>query len=473
MKYITTIGMEIHAQLATQTKMFCACRNASFGEEPNTNICPVCLGLPGALPVANKKAIEFTLDIGADVGANISEFTKWDRKNYFYPDLPKSYQISQFDLPLLLGGAIEFKNDDGTVTHINLTRIHLEEDTAKSIHPDEADYSLIDYNRSSSPLLELVSEPEITNAKDAKKFCETYQLILQRRGVARADMEKGEMRCEANISVRPEGQKEFGTKVEIKNLNSFRSVERAIEYEVSRQIDALERGEKINQETRGWNEAKQKTYVQRKKETAADYRYFPEPDLPPATPGSVWNLSRKMQSALPYPYLIADDLVVNYGVQKQASKIISENPETFAFWTALLVELPNPSDEQKKLLANSIKLYVNMEATKDLSPNQLLELSALLDEGKISQSQAPEIIEYCLQNTTNPQEAIAALGLGSNNDELAQKIDEVLAKNQDAVEKIKAGDQGVIGFLIGQVMGATGGKANPKMVREAILGKLK
>lgn len=472
MKYITTIGMEIHAQLATDTKMFCSCRNASFGEEPNTNICPVCLGLPGALPIANKKAVEFTLDIGADIGATIAEFTKWDRKNYFYPDLPKGYQISQFDLPLLVGGAIEFKNNQGEIVSINLTRIHLEEDTAKSIHPTSSDYSLIDYNRSSSPLLELVSEPEITNAQDAKKFCETYQLILQRRGIARADMEKGEMRCEANISVRPEGQNEFGTKVEVKNLNSFRSVERAIEYEVKRQIELIESGGKVEQETRGWNEAKQKTYVQRKKETAADYRYFPEPDLPPATPGAVWNLSQKMQGALPYPHLIATSLVENYGVQAEAAKIISENTETFAFWSTLLEEAPNPDEKQKMALANAIKLYVNMEAAKSLAPNQLLELSRLLDEGKISQSQVPEIVEHCIKNIANPDEAVKALGLGSNSDELEKKIEEVLAKNQDAVEKIKAGDQGVIGFLIGQVMAATAGKANPKMIREIILEKL-
>lgn len=469
MKYLVTIGMEIHAELATQTKMFCSCRNSSFGEDPNINICPICLGLPGTLPTINKEAVEYTLQLGADVGAAIAELTKWDRKNYFYPDLPKGYQISQFDLPLLIGGEIEFRDESGQVKKINLTRIHLEEDTAKSIHDKNQGYSLIDYNRASAPLLELVSEPEIESARDAKLFCETYQLILQRRGIARADMEKGEMRCEANISVRPENQKEFGTKVEVKNLNSFRSVERAIEYEIDRQIKAIEAGEQVVQETRGWDEDRQKTFVQRKKETAADYRYFPEPDLPPVTPGTVWNLSEKLKAALPYPYLIADGLTKEYGMQNQVAKIISENPAVFGYWTNLLNEIPEPNDSQKKSLANAIKLYTNQEIVRDLGSNQLLELNYLLEEGKITQSQIKEVVEYCLSNTKNPNEAIADLGIGSSSDDLEKVIKEVMQKNADAIAKIKAGDQGVIGFLIGQVMQATEGKANPKIIREIIL----
>lgn len=283
MKYEAVIGMEIHAELATKTKMFCSCLNAPFESEPNANTCPLCLGMPGTLPVMNTQAVEWTVDLGYDLGSTVAEFTKWDRKNYYYPDLPKGYQISQYDLPLLTGGAIEFKDGAGELKKIELTRVHLEEDTGKLLHirrgelgdMDQGkfhhkeylgeDYSLVDYNRAGVPLLELVTEPVIHDAETAKKFCQTYQFILQRRGIARASMEKGEMRCEANISVRPIGSKEFGTKVEVKNLNSFRVVERAIKYEIERQIDALENGEELVQETRGWDEVKQKTFSQRKR----------------------------------------------------------------------------------------------------------------------------------------------------------------------------------------------------------------
>lgn len=472
MKYLITIGMEIHAELTTQTKMFCSCKNSSFQEEPNTNICPICLGLPGTLPTLNKKAIEYTLQLGADVGATIAELTKWDRKNYFYPDLPKGYQISQFDLPLLIGGAIEFIDANNTIKKINLTRIHLEEDTAKSIHDKSNGNSLIDFNRASAPLLELVSEPELDNARDAKLFCETYQLMLRRRGIASADMEKGEMRCEANISVRPENQKEYGTKVEVKNLNSFKSVEKAIEFEINRQIKAIEAGEQIIQETRGWDEDRQKTFVQRKKETSADYRYFPEPDLPPVTPGSVWNLSQELKSALPYPYLVTNNLVENYGMQKQVAKIVSENLNIFAYWTNLINEIPKANQLQKKSLANAMKLYTNQEITKNLAPNQLLELNSLLETGKITQSQIKEIVEHCIKNSQNPMEVITILGIGTEDNNIEDTIKKVINDNPDAIAKIKSGDQGVIGFLIGQVMQATQGKANPKIARELILKKI-
>ncbi|MCK4799592.1 Asp-tRNA(Asn)/Glu-tRNA(Gln) amidotransferase subunit GatB, partial [Candidatus Parcubacteria bacterium] len=275
-KYEPTIGMEVHVELKTNSKMFCSCANDPDEIKPNKNICPICMGHPGTLPVANKKAVEYVIKTGLALDCKIAELSKFDRKNYFYPDLPKGYQISQYDQPLCEKGHLLI-ND----RKIGITRIHLEEDTGKLIHPKGAAHSLVDLNRAGTPLMELVTEPEISSSVEAKEFCRQFQLIVKCIGVSDADMEKGQMRCEVNISLKPVGQKEFGTKVEIKNLNSFRAVERSIEYEIKRQTEVLGEGGKINQETRGWNADKQETYSQRKKEEAHDYRYFPEPDLPP------------------------------------------------------------------------------------------------------------------------------------------------------------------------------------------------
>lgn len=473
MQYEVIIGMEIHAELATKTKMFDAVCNDPFGaERPNQHGGPLTWGLPGTLPVANQRAIEMTVDLGFDLGSTIAEFTKWDRKSYFYPDLPKAYQISQYDLPLLAGGAIEFVDSSGKVKRINLTRVHLEEDTGKLIHHG-AD-SLVDYNRAGVPLLELVTEPELRSAEDAKRFCQTYQFMLQRRGISRADMEKGEMRCEANISVRPVGQSEFGTKVEVKNLNSFRSVERAIQYEVERQIAALEAGEAIEQETRGWDDGKQRTFTQRKKETAADYRYFPDPDLPPVTPHALFDMTAKEREAKPYPHEEAATLQHEFGLAADVAELITSSITAYGFWAELRSELPEPSDAQKEQLRIATTTYANIDTARSLTPPQLLELTQLIQAGTISKSQIREVITVTVEQGINPAEAVKAAGLEQVSDTgaLEAVLDEVLAAHADVVEKYRAGKVEVFGFLIGQAMRAAKGKANPGVINELLRKKL-
>ena len=487
MQYEVVIGMEIHAELLTQTKMFCGCVNAPFESEPNTNICPVCLGLPGTLPTMNEQAVEWTIDLGADLGSTIATFTKWDRKNYFYPDLPKAYQLSQYDLPLLEGGAIEFENSASDIMRVPLTRIHLEEDTGKLIHQVKGSpvgsllsithpvtRTLVDYNRAGVPLIELVSEPELHSAADAKSFCQTYQTILQRRGIARADMEKGEMRCEANISVRPIGQEAFGTKVEVKNLNSFRSVERAIAHEIERQIALIESGGAVEQETRGWDDANQRTFVQRKKETAADYRYFPDPDLPPVTPGTLWDLAAKERSAHPYPHDFARELRHEYGLAAPVAAYLSSNQDGMALWSELVNEYPEPDARGHEVFQLVTSLYVNNDAARRLTVPQLVELGELVVDGKISKSQVREVIAASAEKNLDPAEAVRELGLEQVSDSgfIEGIISQVLLDNANIVEKYRAGKVEVYGFLVGQVMRAAQGKANPGLVNQLLRTKL-
>jgi aspartyl-tRNA(Asn)/glutamyl-tRNA(Gln) amidotransferase subunit B len=473
-EYETIIGMEIHAELATKTKMFCGCLNSPFESAPNTNICPLCLGMPGTLPVMNKQAVEWTVDLGFDVGATVAEFTKWDRKNYFYPDLPKGYQISQFDLPLLSGGAIEFVDREGAVKHINLTRIHLEEDTGKLVHSGDGS-SLVDYNRAGVPLIELVSEPELHSADDAKRFCQTYQFILQRRGLSSADMEKGEMRCEANISVRPVGTTEFGTKVEVKNLNSFRAMERAIDFEVKRQIAALEAGEPLTQETRGWDDAKQQTYVQRKKETSADYRYFPEPDLPPVTPSALWDLLAKERGAHSYPHELSSEMFHEFQLPASVALFFTENANAYAIWCELVEELAEPNDIQKQQLVSAATIYANIDSARQLNVPQLVELAGLVVTGTISKSQIRQVAEESVARILEPAEVVNQLGLGQVSDqgEIESVIDTVLKAQPEAVAKYQAGKVEIVGFLVGQIMREAKGKANPGIVNDILQRKLK
>lgn len=472
--YETIIGMEIHAELATKTKMFCSCLNSPFDSQSNTNVCPLCLGMPGTLPVMNKQAVEWTVDLGFDLGATVAEFTKWDRKNYFYPDLPKGYQISQYDLPLLSGGAIEFVDGEGSVKRINLTRVHLEEDTGKLVHAEDGS-SLVDYNRAGVPLLELVSEPELRSADDAKRFCQTYQFILQRRGLSSADMEKGELRCEANISVRKVGVTEFGTKVEVKNLNSFRAMERAINYEVERQITALEAGEPLTQETRGWDETKQQTYVQRKKETSADYRYFPEPDLPPVTPKALWDMVAKERGAHSYPHEVAHELMHDYQLTAGTATFFTESAQAYGVWAELVAELPEPNDTQKQQLVQAATMYANIDVARQLLVPQLVELAGLVVTGTISKSQIREVIEASVSKGLEPIEVVTQLGLGQVSDEgeLGVIVAQVLVAHPELVAKYRAGKLEILGFLVGQVMREAKGKANPSVVNQLLEQQLK
>jgi len=509
MKYEAVIGLEIHAELKTNSKMFCSCKNDPFHSKQNTNICPVCMAMPGALPVLNRQAIEWTIKTGLALNCKVNEFSKWDRKNYFYPDLPKGYQISQYDLPLVYQGFLEIPRNKKQVTNksqnsnsnnqtnkIRITRIHLEEDTATSKHPEgraEVDYSLVDFNRAGAPLMELVTEPDIRTAAEAKEFCQQYQLILRTLGVADADMEKGQMRCEANISIRKsrndaeltrtnaEKSAPLGTKVEVKNLNSFKAVEKAIEYEIKRQAQALDDGEKIVQETRGWDDRKQKTYVMRVKETSADYRYFPEPDLPPIQIGARSKdplentLGRqglsidieKIKKELPeLPSMKQERYVKDYKLSQQDAGILAGDIKKAEYFESSI----KYKVLSIKYLAN---LIINELPDLDIKPEYLAELVNLIEDGKISGKIAKEILPQ-MKKGKKPSDIIKEKGLSQISDtgELEKIIDKVVKDNPDAVAKIKAGQMGVMGFLVGQIMSSTRGQANPKVVNDILRKKL-
>ncbi len=456
--YEPVIGLEIHAELNTKTKMFCRCKNDPFHSEPNSNICPVCLGLPGALPVANKEAVDATIMVGLALGCQIAQQSKWDRKNYFYPDLPKGYQISQYDLPLCARGELN---------GIGITRIHLEEDTGTLQHPKEADYSLVNYNRSGVPLLELVTEPDIHDGKTARLFAEEYQRILRALGVGNADMEKGEMRVEANISVRTLEQKErgeYGTKVEVKNLNSFRSAERAIQFEIERHIKAIEAGEPIIQETRGWHDEKQTTFSQRVKEGAADYRYFPEPDLPPLSLDAAYIATIKERMPK-----LPDQLRQEYldlGLTPADAEVLVADKKLADYFAAV-----RQADLESKTVANFV---INDVRDMAVPANQLRELIQALVAGEISSKIAKDVLAEMRTSGQSAAEIIEAKGLKQLSDTSAIEamIDQVLSENSTQVAEYKSGKQQVYGFLVGQVMRAAKGQANPQILNEVLKSKL-
>ena len=471
--YKTTIGLEIHAELKTQTKMFCNSKNDPDEKRPNVNICPICMGHPGTLPVINKEAVKHVLKIGAAVGGKIADFTEFDRKNYFYPDIPKGYQISQYKYPLVSGGSIN---------GVELTRIHLEEDTARSSH-ETGDYSLVDFNRAGLPLMELVTEPVIHSAEEAVAFAKELQLLLQYTGVGDANMEKGEMRVEANISVSDTDK--FGTKVEVKNLNSFRAAERAIAYEVKRHIEALERGEKIVQETRGWDENKQKTFSQRSKENAHDYRYFPDPDLPKLQISEIPEFSldalKKDLPELPW------DKRVRYtkdGLNKKYADFLVDNPIYSHYFEAAIsgVEQDKKSVELTANylitdivgIANKEGMEISVETIGKLTPKNLAEVIKMIVAGDLSSRGAKDLIADALISGKDAKTIATEKNLIQKSDagELTKIIADIIVANQKAVDEYKAGKQASLQFLIGQGMKATKGSANPEMLKSIFLKQL-
>lgn len=490
MKYGVTIGMEVHAELKTSSKMFCACKNGLGMEtEPNVNICPVCTAQPGALPVPNAQAIEAVQRVGLALGCTLRLDSKFDRKNYFYPDLPKGYQISQYDQPFCEAGTMVI--DDKS---FRITRIHLEEDTGKSMHPAGADYTLVDYNRAGVPLMELVTEPDFTNGKDASAFCQKLRQTLRYLDVSNADMEKGQMRCEVNISLYPEGSDRLsGTKVEVKNINSFRSVERAIEYEIERQTDMLERGEKVLQETRGWDENKNITVSQRKKESAHDYRYFPEPDIPPFQFDQAY--VERLRATLPE---LADAklkrFMEEFGLPEKDALILTEERKFSEYFEAVASELAEkskakemtaPLERALKLAANymltELRKYLteNNQSIEDLpiKPENYAEFIGIVADGKINSSAAQTVLSEMYRGSdgdTDPSHIIDRLNLGQVNDAeaLEKSVDSVLERNEQSVADYKAGKQNAFQYLIGQVMKETKGKANPQIVSEILQKKL-
>ncbi len=468
---VPTIGLEIHAELKTQTKMFCDSKNDADETEPNVNICPVCMAHPGTLPVINKEAVRHVLKIGYAARGEIADFTEFDRKNYFYPDIPKGYQISQYKYPLVKGGSIG---------GVELTRIHLEEDTARSTH-DKGDYSLIDYNRAGVPLMELVTEPVIHSAKEAGDFARELQLLLQYLNIGEANMEKGEMRLEANISIAPEGQ--MGTKVEVKNLNSFKSVEKAIEFELKRQKEVIEDGGEITQETRGWDEAKQKTVSQREKESSEDYRYFPEPDLPKLFISEVPEFSGEIiKGELPELPWEKRERYKNLGKETENNeyKIDSSCVETLVsnFKLGDLFDVAvSLQPEAYKLLANYICSDISglvskygEEVLENINGPGLSEVVVMYMDGSISSRGVKNILEIMSKDGGDPKKIAEDNGFMQVSDEnhveeLAQKI---ISENPDAVSQYKKGNENSLKFLIGQGMKESKGSVNPQMLTEVL-----
>jgi aspartyl-tRNA(Asn)/glutamyl-tRNA(Gln) amidotransferase subunit B len=479
MKYKPTIGMEVHVELKTASKMFCACRNElGLDRVPNSNICPVCTGQPGALPVANEKAIDFVIKAGLALNCQIARISKFDRKNYFYPDLPKGYQISQYDQPLCKKGYLEIGGKN-----IGITRIHLEEDTGKLIHQKGTDHSLVDFNRSGVPLMELVTEPDIESAEEAKKFCEELQLILRYIGISDADMEKGQMRCEANISIAKKDDKKLGTKVEVKNLNSFKSVEKAIKYELKRQEEALENKEKLIQETRGWDEGKMMTYPQREKESAHDYRYFPEPDLPPLELGA--DYVGKIKAGLSeLPAQKIERFQKEYKLPRYDAEVLTRDKDLASFFEGSLSEACELCEDDSKLakltanyIISELKKYLD-EKTKitdlKLTPENFGELMGIIATGKINSSAAQMVLSEMVRTGADPEHIIAEKNLGQIEDdsEIEKIVEKVISDNPDPVADFKAGKQAALQFLLGQVMKESRGKAEPGKALVMLKNKL-
>ncbi len=486
-KYIPVIGVEVHVELKTKSKMFCSCKNG-LGQEsaPNIHICPVCTGQPGTLPVPNQQAIEFVQLAGLALDCELNLKSKFDRKNYFYPDLPKGYQISQYDQPLCGLGKLEIAGKE-----IGITRIHLEEDTGKLVHPTGASYTLVDFNRACVPLMELVTEPDIENGEQARLFCTKLQQICRYLGISDADMEKGNMRCEVNLSLHKENEEKLsGTKVEVKNINSFRYVEKAINYEIERQAKLLDEGEKVVQETRGWDSVKNVTVSQRKKESAHDYRYFPEPDIPPMefSQGYVEQLRKKL------PELPADKekrFAEQYGLREDDIAVLTAQQDLAEYFENIMSELLEKltsheiqasQEKATKLAVNYIiselrkHLAENKHDVRDLkiSPENYAELIGLVADGKINSSAAQIVLKEMYHTGGDPSQIIEEKNLGQMEDagELESAVDKVLSDNQKSVDDFKSGKENALKFLMGQVMKQTDGKANPQVVLEMLKKKI-
>jgi aspartyl-tRNA(Asn)/glutamyl-tRNA(Gln) amidotransferase subunit B len=480
-RYEAVIGIECHVELKTASKMFCGCPNV-FGAPPNTNVCPVCLALPGALPVPNATAIDRIVRAGLAFGATIPDFAKFDRKNYFYPDMPKNYQISQFDMPLTIGGVVRFWREDGTRGECRLTRIHLEEDTGKSSHASAdgrlagATSSLVDFNRAGVPLMECVGEPDLRTAEDAVAFLEALARTFRELGVSDVKMEEGSLRCDANVSVRLHGAAEYGTKAEIKNMNSFRSVRRAIESEIARQIAVLESGGRVIQETRGWDEAAGVTHSQRSKEQAHDYRYFPDPDLVPmdTTAESIAAL-RATLGETPYERYVR--FVESYGIgSKQATQLVDDGP--LSAWFDRAVAASGQPVATMHFVLGDLARLANETGTPlvdaKVTPEAVAELVVLTQTNVINSKAAKQVLDLLWREGGSAKALVEREGLGQVSDRTAIEkiVDDVLAANEKVAADYRAGKANVMGFLTGAVMKASRGKANPALAQEILKAKL-
>jgi len=480
--YIVTIGLEVHCQIKSKSKMFCACAT-SFGEEPNTNTCPVCLGLPGALPVLNKHAIEQTILAGMMINCTTPEISKWDRKNYFYPDMPKNFQLTQFDLPLCIGGGVPLydlaypkevqKNIPNPGKVVKLTRIHLEEDVAKSTH--HANNSTIDFNRAGTPLMEIVSEPDIDTPEEAYAYLKSLQQILIYGGISDADMEKGQMRCDVNVSLRPHGQKELGEKVELKNLNSISAVRNSLHYEILRQAEELDAGIAQVQSTRRWDATLGETQMMRTKEDAHDYRYFPEPDLLPIKTA---DLVAKMRLLVPeLPHEKRARFEKDFGLNAYDADVLTSDKNLANYFEKAATE-PKLGKKVANWITNSVLAKLNETGSNildcPLPAERILELVKLIEAGTISNSQGRDVFSALWETPEkSPAEIAKAMGFEpADTGAIEGLVDEVIAANPEKVAEIQAGNAKLLNFLVGQVMKASKGKANPKMVTDTLRGKL-
>jgi aspartyl-tRNA(Asn)/glutamyl-tRNA(Gln) amidotransferase subunit B len=482
-RYEAVIGIEIHCQLRTQSKMFCGCSTDIDGAAPNSHCCPVCLGLPGVLPTINKRAVEHVIATGMAIEASIAPTTRWDRKNYFYPDLPKGYQISQYQLPLAANGRLTFDTNAGPFT-LRIRRAHLEEDTGRLIHEDRGArrVSLIDYNRSGMPLMEIVTEPDIRTAEQARRYAEELRLLMKTIGASHAEMENGQMRVEANVSIRPRGQEAFGTRIEIKNMNSMRSVERAIAHEIERQARVIDDGGSLRMETRGWDEATQTTYLMRPKEEENDYRYFPEPDLPPLATTPEW--LAEIRARLPeLPAARRTRYQTELGLSAyDAGVIVNDADASELFEGALSAAGPGIAAKQiANWVTGEFMRLAKGEGSETeggragkVDPAELAALVKLVADGAISGTNAKQVFAEHFASGERVASIVQARGFHQISDEgaLGAAVEKVLADNPSAVADYRAGKAAAIGFLVGQVMKATRGQANAAMVQTALRGRL-
>jgi aspartyl-tRNA(Asn)/glutamyl-tRNA(Gln) amidotransferase subunit B len=476
-RYEPVIGLEIHAELLTQSKMFCGCRVVdSVTAPPNTAVCPVCLGMPGMLPVINRRAVEFALRVALALGCQIQPHNIFARKNYFYPDLPKGYQISQYELPIGLNGSLDIILGDGTIKRIGIRRVHMEEDTGKLTHLDRGG-SLVDYNRSGVPLLEIVSEPDIRSGEEARAYATRIRQLLRYLDVNTGDMEKGVLRIEPNISIRPRGNAAFGTRIELKNLNSFRALADGTDFELARQAELLDSGGRVVQETRGWHDARRETFSQRTKEEAEDYRYFAEPDLPPLLIDARW--IEAVRAALPeLPQLKEARYQAQFGLAPYEAAALAEDRAVAEWFDAAAGAGGNPKTLANWILNDLFRLMNERGQTIDAiaaSPESLVELMALVERGAVNLTTAREILAEMIDSGRSPATIIESRGLGQISDEAALTaiIETVIAENPGPVANYLGGKESLLGWFVGQVMRATRGQGNPAVINELLRKRLK
>lgn len=472
MKYLVTIGLEVHVQLLTRTKMFCACKS-DYGAPPNTQVCPVCLGYPGALPVINEEAVRLTVMTGLMLGSNINRFSKFDRKNYFYPDMPKNYQISQYDCPFCLGGGLEIISD-GRTRKVSLTRIHLEEDVGKNMHI--GDMSSVDFNRAGHPLMEIVTDPDMNSPEEALAFLLALKQILTYGLISRCNLEEGNVRCDINCSVRPESQTQLGVKTEIKNLNTFKGVFQALKYEIARQIDVLKAGGTIQQETRRWDSDRGVTETMRSKEEAHDYRYFPDPDLLPVALSGEQIAGWKAK--IPeLPRQRCERIAREYGIPEYDAKVISDDKAIADFFEKTAGLAHNAKAVSNWVMTEMLRLLTEREMeieSAKVTPSALAELVKLVDNGDLNSNSAKQVFGVLFDKGGSPGVLVHEMGLAQVSDaaRLEQFVRQVVAENAKSVSDYCGGKEAALKFLIGQVMRLSRGKANPQIVRELLKKEL-